>query len=185
MKKLVIMIDPGHGGADPGAPRENPIEAVINLAVAERLKEQGFDACLTRREDSTVSLEERVSLERRCRPDLFVSLHCNAAENPAARGIEVWTSPGDTAADPAATEIFKALSQAFPDWKLRTDYSDGDPDKEARFRVLVGTVGPAVLVEMGFVSHPEERALLLDTSVQTRMALAIASGVLAWAREAA
>ncbi|MBE0598330.1 MAG: N-acetylmuramoyl-L-alanine amidase [Desulfuromonadales bacterium] len=183
-KAFTVMIDPGHGGADPGATANHPVEAAINLAVARRLREvleaEGHAVVLTRHADVTRSLGERVRLEHQERPDLFLSLHCNAAANVAASGIEVWTSPGDSPADPAATAIFRAVCQAFPERRVRTDYSDGDPDKEARFHVLVKTLGPAVLLEMGFVTNDEERAWLLKPSVQRRMAMAIAAGILAW-----
>ncbi|ALC15640.1 N-acetylmuramoyl-L-alanine amidase [Desulfuromonas soudanensis] len=187
MRKLpLIMIDPGHGGTDPGATPESPIEAGINLAVALHLRDilenQGFAVIVTRLVDRTLSLDERVMLEHQFDSDLFISLHCNAAADPRAKGIEIWTAPGDSPADPAATEIFRAVSKAFPDRRLRTDYTDSDLDKEARFRVLTGTLGPAVLLEMGFVSNAEERAWLQSTATQVHMALAIAAGILAWHR---
>jgi len=189
MRKLVVLIDPGHGGADPGAVAAGMREADINLAVARRLvtilADHGVQVHTTRWQDTTVSLGERCAQEHRLRPDLFLSLHCNAAVSPEARGIEIWTSPGDSPADPAATAIFRAVCQAFSERAVRTDYSDGDPDKEARFQVLVRTLGPAVLLEMGFLSHPEERAWLGEINVQTHMALAIAAGILQWRRQSA
>jgi N-acetylmuramoyl-L-alanine amidase len=72
----------------------------------------------------------------------------------------VWTSPGQTLADQAAECLINAFSAAFPRRLLRRDFSDGDQDKESNFRVLTGTLGPAVLVELGFLTNPEEAAWL-------------------------
>lgn len=187
-RPFAVLVDPGHGGKDPGA---CGIEAQINLLVAlsvrTLLRSIGFSCWLTRKDISTfVSLQDRCRMEWDLRPALFLSLHCNSAGlpdgsvNPVPQGIEVWTSPGQTKSDPAATCIFTSLQHAFPERTFRKDMSDGDPDKEARFRVLTGTLGPAVLVEMGFVSNPAERAWLERTETQVQMAMAICAGILAW-----
>jgi len=192
MTPKLFMVDAGHGGSDPGAPKgSDPCEARINLAVAQLLamllSDEGHGVILTRLVDATVSLDERVALEHRHRSDLFISLHCNSAEfedgtiNPQPHGIEIWTSPGETASDKAATAILQRIEQTFPERRYRKDLSDGDPDQEARFRVLTSTFGPAVLVEMEFASNPASCAWLEDPCVQHRMARAIADGALDWA----
>ncbi len=180
-KPFTVLIDPGHGGQDPGACE---IEAQVNLAVAKYLQASlnsvQIPAWLTRKSDTFIPLSDRCRTEWDLRPALFVSLHCNAATNPQAQGLEVWTSPGQTRSDLAATCLLKSLVSAFPEKKIRTDYSDGDGDKEGRFFVLTQTVGPAVLVEMGFLSNPEERSWLENGTNQLHMALALAAGILAW-----
>lgn len=183
MKPFWVLIDPGHGGEDPGAPGDNPIEAAINLDVAlilsGILEHQGVFTWLTREKDETVSLRQRCLIENKLDPALFVSLHCNAAENSRAEGMEVWTSPGETLADKAATNILWALQDAFPNRRFRYDFADGDGDKEARFHVLTHTRCPAVLVEAGFVSNPKERQWLLNRRTQVQMALALTEGIMA------
>jgi len=94
-----------------------------------------------------------------------------------AQGYEVWTSPGQTQGDVLATKIFNQVAGEFPDRTGRTDYSDGDPDKESKFYVLVYTNAPACLIETAFLSNEEETALLANSTWQDRYARAIARGI--------
>lgn len=110
--------------------------------------------------------------------DVFVSIHCNAAENRQANGFEVWTSRGETKADLLATEIYKCVEETFPDMYMRKDYSDGDPDKEAGFYVLTHTNAPAVLIELAFISNPVEEELLSNYWFKDTMAMEITRGIL-------
>ncbi len=179
-----ILIDPGHGGDDPGAVVAGIREAHIVLDVARFLAQELLRLrvvpVLTRYQDVTTPLEARVETERLVEPDIFLSIHCNAAENPAASGMEVWTSPGETPADAAATAILEALLTEFPDRRARSDWEDGDPDKEARFYVLRRTRCPAVLVELEFVTNPGGWAFLTAPDTPPRIATALAAGLRAW-----
>jgi N-acetylmuramoyl-L-alanine amidase len=90
-----IVIDPGHGGHDPGAKAFGTTEAEIVLDVALRLekllkKVQGIDVVLTRREDEFIPLQERTAIANREGADLFLSIHVNASTAPAARGLETY-----------------------------------------------------------------------------------------------
>jgi N-acetylmuramoyl-L-alanine amidase len=90
-----IVIDPGHGGHDPGAKGDDITEAELVLDVALRLekmllKVQGVDVVLTRRTDEFVGLQERTAIANRESADLFLSIHANASENSQARGIETY-----------------------------------------------------------------------------------------------
>ena len=90
-----VVIDPGHGGHDPGAKTKGLTEAELVLDVALRLekllsKQDGFDVVLTRRVDTFVPLEERTAIANREGADLFLSIHANASTNGAARGIETY-----------------------------------------------------------------------------------------------
>jgi len=185
--KPIVLIDPGHGGEDPGAVaagvRESDIALDVALRLAQELVDQRCVPILTRYRDITTPLAARVETERLVEPDLFVSVHCNAADNQAASGMEVWTSPGETPADRAATAILEALVAAFPGRRVRTDWEDGDPDREARFYVLRRTRCPAVLVELEFLTNPEGRAFLTGPGTRPRIAAALAEGVLAWSRQ--
>lgn len=187
---MKILIDPGHGGQDPGAVAGDVREADINLAIAGYLMcglvAVGYQASMTRHADTTVSLSQRVAAERKGKWDLFVSIHANAATHPHARGMEVWTSPGRTRSDCAATEIFDALADRFSGTvPMRRDDTDGDPDREARYYVLTRTRCPAVLVEVGFVTNDQDRAIITDREKQQEIAHAIAKGVIRWAGKAA
>jgi N-acetylmuramoyl-L-alanine amidase len=90
-----VVIDPGHGGHDPGAKVKGLTEADLVLDVARRLekllvKQEGFEVVLTRRGDTFVPLEERTAIANREGADLFLSIHANASANGAARGVETY-----------------------------------------------------------------------------------------------
>lgn len=182
-----IVIDSGHSGSpDPGAVnpntglRESDVALIISRLVEKYLVAVGYEVKLTRTEweqAETDDLIYRTILANDWGADVFISLHCNSAESQSAEGYEVWTSSGDTQGDKLATCIFNQIAAEFPDRLGRADYSDGDPDKESRFYVLVHTEAPACLVEMAFISNDKEAALLVDAAWQDRYARAIARGV--------
>ena len=175
----LIIVDPGHGGHDPGAVGCGLKEAEINLAVAYELAavldSEAIPSRFTRPNNSWVSLKERVRIANELGADLFLSIHCNAFVDPSANGFEVWTSPGDTGADPIATRIFYSMRETFPEMIARQDFSDGDPDKEAEFYVLKHTSMPAVLVELAFLTNWADAHLL--STARPRFARAIADGL--------
>ena len=188
MLNMKVVIDPGHAGRniDPGAVngstglQEADVALVISRQVASYLLNVGYEVKLTRTEweqEETDDLSYRTALANDWGADIFISLHCNSAANRSAEGYEVWTSPGNTLGDKLATRIYGQIAAEFPDRAGRTDYSDGDPDKESRFYVLVHTDAPACLVEMAFISNDAEAALLADAAWQDRYARAIARGV--------
>lgn len=182
---MKILIDPGHGGKFQGAGANGISEADYTLKtaamLASYLRAAGHDVSLTRSDNSNLGetlaedLEVRCCIERKIRPDLFLSIHCNAAESTKAEGFEVWTSPGQTDADKAAEKILNEFSKAFPSRRLRRDVSDGDSDKEAKFRVLTGTLGPAVLVELGFLTNKDEARWLMSN--RQPIAKALSDGI--------
>jgi len=109
-RRRLIVIDPGHGGKDPGATgalstREKDVNLAAALELARVLKERGdFDVLLTRDEDVFIPLSDRSELANSRNADLFVSLHCNAAGNRRENGFEVY-SVSETASDPAAEAL--------------------------------------------------------------------------------
>ncbi|MGH7285096.1 MAG: N-acetylmuramoyl-L-alanine amidase family protein [Polyangiaceae bacterium] len=114
----IVALDPGHGGSDPGAigptgVREKDVTLAIAELAAKALAEQGVTAVLTRDSDRYVSLEERTARANAAGADLFISIHCNAAETHSKRGVETYvldTTKDETAARVAARE--NATSQA-------------------------------------------------------------------------
>src|SRR5436305_3631397 len=90
-----IVIDPGHGGHDPGARGKSITEAELVLDIALRIekllqKVEGTEVILTRHTDEFVPLQERTAIANREGADLFLSIHANASPNPSARGIETY-----------------------------------------------------------------------------------------------
>lgn len=90
-----VVLDPGHGGSDPGAIgvgglREKDVTLRLALALKPKLESRGFSVVMTRNEDRTLSLEERTAIAEGSRGDVFVSLHANAAPRRALHGIETY-----------------------------------------------------------------------------------------------
>ena len=165
-----VMIDPGHGGRDPGAVGPGGLEEKsVALDVAQALwakmvKHPGLMPKLTRDGDDYVSLGDRAAASNAYKADLFISIHCNASESHLGTGYEVWTSPGNTSSDRAATLAFNRYQAAFPHRQARVSLGDGDPDKEARFTVLMKTRGPALLFELEFIDNSEGEEFLALTN---------------------
>lgn len=184
---FLLCVDPGHGGKDPGAigiggKTEADVNLEIALLVGRIAESRGLSVLLTRTDDRFISLSARSSASNLVKASCFVSIHCNGSANDSAHGIEVITSLGDTSADPLATNVIAHLGSTFPDEKIRVDFSDNDPDKEMNLYVLRHTDSPAILVECGFITHPESEEKLIDPSYQMLMALAIVDGVMEWKR---
>lgn len=181
---MKILIDPGHGGPDPGACangiRECDYVLGLSRLLMNALRMLGHSAHLTRAADFALGNDKGSDLAARCHieqswgPDVFISVHCNASTSPAS-GFEVWTSVGETQADQVAENILNAFHNAFPLRPIRRDMSDGDGDWESNFYVLRNTRCPAVLVECGFLTNTEEAAWLKDN--QTAIATALANGL--------
>lgn len=180
MKRLII--DPGHGGHDSGAVSPSGLkESDVVLDVSKRLKEylgNRVDVILSRDDDSFLTLQERADFATGRGADFFLSIHCNSAKNKSAHGFEVFTSPGDTHADPFATDLFSEYSKEFPNLAARKNLDDGDPDKEARFTVLTRSICPAALFELEFIHSDKGDRLLKDSVILERMAAALGRGVL-------
>jgi len=185
---MKVVIDPGHGAPDPGARGRISNEADINLDVALELAKVlggfGIVAPLTRtgqwriyRDNRNLDLSARPAMANRLNADAFISIHCNGAAAPHANGFEIYTTPGQNNSDKLATAIFEAWGRAFLTQRKRTDFQDGDPDKEANLKVLREARCPACLIELGFITNPTEERFLLDKKNQHAMAIAIAEGI--------
>ncbi len=169
--------------------REYAYAREIAARVVADLKSRGYDAELLVSETKDISLAERARrVNEWCgklgaNNVIVVSIHCNAAGNGSwmsAGGWCAYTSPGQTKADLLATDLYSAAEVALDKYKelfpvlqakgeygsvqkpIRTDYSDGDPDFEARFYILVKTKCPAVLTESLFQDNKADVAFLLS-----------------------
>lgn len=176
--RVVVIVDPGHGGSDPGAVgvgglREKDVVLSISQQVAQILQQNGVQAVMTRLDDRTVELEPRVDTANRMNATLFVSIHANAATNAAASGIETfYYSSGGRLAQYIQNSIMSSFSN-LPNRGV----------KQARFYVLRNTSMPSVLVETGFVTNNYDAYMLGDPAQRSRMAEAIAQGILQYLRD--
>ncbi len=216
-----IVIDPGHGGKDPGAIGKFSNEKDIVLSVAKLLEKElesrGFRVKLTRNTDKFIQLSERPQIANRWNGDLFISLHCNSidgARRAKAKGFRIYVlrdpeseedraiarrenkvaslygdknskdelSPLDWLKIQARLEQYKQASYTFTE-KLIQAYEGGKIPRQgsgaggAGFMVLVGAFMPATLVELGFISNPEEERYMNSEKGQKDMARRIAIGV--------
>jgi N-acetylmuramoyl-L-alanine amidase len=172
------MIDPGHGGQDPGAigiggVREKDIILPIGQRIAEILERNGIQVIMTRDSDYFVSLPGRVAMAERANADVFVSIHANSAgaNRPEVSGLETYHyDSGLTLARIVHSNILQSLN--IRDRNVR----------KARFYVLRKTSMPSILVETGFITGREDVANLTNSTYQNQMAEAIAQGIIQYLR---
>jgi N-acetylmuramoyl-L-alanine amidase len=171
--KILVIIDPGHGGKDPGAIgigglQEKDIILPISLEVTRLLEQQGVQVRLTRNSDYFVSLQGRTDMANRLGADLFVSIHANSMGKgrPDVNGLEVYYHGNRALADVIHRNIIRNVS--IRDRGVR----------QARFYVLRNSRMPSTLVEVGFVTGNEDSANLRNPTYQRQMATAIARGIL-------
>ena len=195
----VVVIDPGHGGDNTGARsiHNNKLEKEYTLDWARRIKplleQRGWKVVLTRTADTPLGLQERIALADRHRPDLFLSLHFNAAASSHS-GLETYalTPAGmpsnltrDFKDDPSEVLPGNAWDRANLQFAARIHRAllqgAGLTDRgvrHARFMtVLRGQNRPAVLIEAGYLSNPTEARLIADPAHRQKLALAVAKAL--------
>jgi N-acetylmuramoyl-L-alanine amidase len=178
-EKILVTIDPGHGGKDPGAIgldglREVDVILPISLRVAKILEEKGVATHLTRDSDYFVGLDERVVMSRKTGASIFVSIHANSIDNrPDVNGLETYHyHRGLELANIVHSNIIGVLGGDRDDPLLDRGV------RSARFLVLRKSEIPAILVEVGYLTSPTESLKLADEKYRDRMADAIAQGIL-------
>ncbi|MBW4418742.1 MAG: N-acetylmuramoyl-L-alanine amidase [Myxacorys californica WJT36-NPBG1] len=176
--RLVVVIDPGHGGPDPGAVGigniyEKNVVLDISRQVAALLEQQGIQAILTRPDDRDLDLEPRVAIAQRANATVFVSIHANAISmsRPDINGLETYYFSSGAG---LAQSIHSSILQA-------TGTRDRGVRK-ARFYVIRKTSMPSVLVETGFVTGAEDAPKLATPGYRQQLAQAIARGIIQYLR---
>ncbi|QCD45527.1 N-acetylmuramoyl-L-alanine amidase [Campylobacter mucosalis CCUG 21559] len=219
IEQKTIVIDPGHGGTDPGAINGKYQEKVAVLEISKKLgnelKKRGHKIYYTRSDDKFINLRARTKYANDKFADLFISVHANAAPNKekakSMQGVETFfLSPArsERSKNAAALENKSDIEemnyfsqQTFLNFlnrekiiasnklaidiqrnvlsnikKKYTSVSDGGV-REAPFWVLVGALMPAILVEIGYITHPVEGPRLFESTYQDAMAKGIADGI--------
>lgn len=178
LSKPLIVLDPGHGGNDEGAKAATVIEKKITLTTAlitkKLLEDLGYRVILTRSRDIYVSLAGRAQIANKNQGDLFVSIHFNAAKNTSAKGIEVFYYNQDKA---KRTQSSRQLANRILYYLLDETAANSRGVKKANHHVTRETKMPAVMVEGGFLTNPDERLHLKDRSYLAKIADGIAKGV--------
>lgn len=182
--KPIVLLDNGHGKETAG--KRSPVwsdgsqlfewefNRDIVRRIAEKLQADGIPYRVLVPEENDVSLTERARRANEYAKEFngkayVLSIHANAG---GGTGWEVYTSPGQTASDAIATVFFEEAGREFvPDgWRMRSDYSDGDPDKEANFAILTKTTCPAVLTENFFMDTEKDCRFIMSDDGRERIA---------------
>src|SRR5262245_414682 len=187
----LVVLDAGHGGRDPGAAGiggvlEKDVVLELTLLVARRLAARlPVDVLMTRTDDSYIPIERRLASEN---ATLFVSLHANACTSPTARGLEVFygggtlrTASSRGAGDWRAALLGRCLDQAL---QARIGGVRGHA-RPAGFVVLARNPAPSALVEIGYLTHPDEAARAQDRHYHEVLADALVDGIAAFLRASA
>lgn len=223
-KKMRIVVDPGHGGKDPGAQRGKYREKDWNLAVAKELakllKKGGFEVKMTREDDRFLALSERSKIATNFKADLFISIHTNASKKSSANGFQVYFR-SEKASDKEAASVAALENEAMQYEEVHYNFVDAllqslakneyinESSKlagyvrnavykqpgigigvnqnnsvlQANFYVLKGVQSPAILVEMGYISSPKDRARLSTAGPRGKMAQGIYNGIVNYAKK--
>lgn len=172
---MKIVLDAGHGGNDPGAVGGNLFEKDVNIQVVKKLetklKAAGAEVYLTRKEDEYITLPERVRMAESVKADLFLSVHANSYSSSSAHGAEVlYKQPNSKRlAEILAPLVAQAGGIHNRGIKHRTD-----------LYLFNNQSRPTVLVELAFISNPQERTMLFNPTYQNRVAEAIVKGIIQW-----
>lgn len=184
----IIVVDPGHGGFDPGAWRGDIKEKDITLQIAKKLQrhlsEAGAMVVLLRENDDDLAadnfsgtvrerkrqdLANRVKKAREAKADLFISVHTNADPSPRWSGAQTFYN--------AKSETSKMIAETIQDELTRILGNTTRKAKTGSYYIIDKTEMPAVIVEVGFISNAEEARLLTDSGYQNKVAYAIFSGI--------
>ncbi|MBT9173796.1 MAG: Germination-specific N-acetylmuramoyl-L-alanine amidase [Syntrophomonadaceae bacterium] len=181
-----IVIDPGHGGYDPGVFRRSLTEKNLNLAISLVLRDYlqggGARVIMTRETDrdllvlpaagprKRLDMKNRLAIIRAANPDLLVSIHVNASPSPLWSGAQVFHKRNCAHGHKLALLIQEELKRVLQ--------NTNRPAQEGDFFLLNEAGVPAALVEAGFISNPEEARLLADERYRSRLAWAVYLGII-------
>ena len=186
----LVILDNGHGSDTPG--KCSPVwsdgtpqlfEFEFNRDIVKRisqiLKSQNIDFRILTPETKDISINQRIArannIYKNNQKCFLVSVHANAGKG---NGWEAYTSVGNTKADNIATIFYSQFKTDFPNFKMRTDTSDNDPDKEQNFGILKYTKMPAILTENFFMDNIEECKLLLQNDFRQKIAISHAQAII-------
>ncbi|MDD5134063.1 MAG: N-acetylmuramoyl-L-alanine amidase [Phycisphaerae bacterium] len=171
----IIVIDPGHGGKDPGAisPHgfyEKTVNLDVALQIAGILKDSGFRIIMTRSNDTFIELDERANIANRNNALLFISIHADSCATSGRNGFTVYVAKQ---AGSSARNLAEAIDRQMTGTGIKSHGT-----RQADYRVLKNTRCPAVLVEMGYLSNYWEAKQLKDKNMQRKLAVAITNGII-------
>lgn len=185
-RNYTIVIDPGHGGTDPGSigyktkVHEDELNLAMSKKLEKKLEQAGFNVVMTRKDNNALiegkgkkwkreEMEARRDLIEKTRPNMIISLHQNSYTNHSLRGAQVFYDK--------KSEISKEIATSIQEqFKLNLDKSIKAPSPGDYF-MLKCSSAPSVIVECGFLSHPEEEKLLQTDEYQDKIISSIYLGI--------
>ena len=224
-RPYTVVIDPGHGGLDPGAIRDGIREKDVVLDVCRRMAKliddlPGYRAVLTRKQDYYPNLTRRVEIAREAQGDLFLSIHCNTHRKRSIKGMEVYFLSLQGATDREARELADKENAAdlvglapedagndlvvsiLMDLRMTqvlyqssrlaeyvlasaraSDQVDARRVKQARFQVLRNLAMPSALIELAYLSNPDDRRLLSKQKGRKLLAELVVAAVLRYRQD--
>lgn len=189
VRRNLVVLDPGHGGRDPGkvgaqGEQEKDINLAISLKVKERLEKDGMEVVMTREKDVMLAdedasnkkledLNNRIRIINERQPAVAASIHQNSYSDASVKGAQVFYFTHSDKGKQAAEAMQKELLEFDQENTRKIKAND-------TYYLLKKTEVPTVIVECGFLSCPEEEALLTDEAYQKKLAEAIAKGIESW-----
>ena len=189
-KKNVIVLDPGHGGSDPGmigvdGLEEKGINLSVSLLLKEKLEEKGYTVMLTRESDQGLyddsaqnkkaqDMQRRIALIDETAPVLTVSIHQNSYHDPMVKGPQVFYYETSSEGKELAADLQESLNTVLEVERPR------EIKGNTSYYLLKRSKGLLVIAECGFLTNPEEAALLQTDEYQGKVASALAEGILAY-----
>jgi N-acetylmuramoyl-L-alanine amidase len=185
LRNKIIVIDPGHGGRDPGAVANGVREADVTLAVALKLRDKlvrsGATVILTRAIDRKVArpgtylsneLQARVDIAEISQADIFISLHANSTRNSRICGAISFFPNG------RSNHLARSIQQSL----IKETHAVNEGIRSANFYVLKKNIVPATLIEIGFLTNPTEAFRLKNAVYQNQLADGIFNGIYCYFR---
>ena len=176
LRGKIIIVDPGHGGKDPGAggvgfsPNR---EKVVNLEIAKKLAAElharGARVIMTRTNDTFLELDQRAYLADKYHADLLISIHCDSHNDPTVSGATIYIARRPSTKSKRVAEQIRR--------SLKRNQIQVRGVRNANYRVLVKHSRPAVLIESGYMTNRGDAAKINNNHYQQRLARAIAEGV--------
>ncbi len=172
-EKVVLWLDAGHGGRDVGSDVRSIYEKDINISIVNKivteLAGEGYEILLTRTDDSTVRLYDRVDIINAAKPHLMVSVHCNSVEQDYVTGIESYYAEGKS--------VGKTLAKYVQESAVAHTGAKDRGTEGSNLVVVKYTTMPATLIEVGFLTNDQEYNNLTSSEYQDKMAKGIAEGI--------
>lgn len=187
MKKNVIVLDPGHGGSDPGmigidGLEEKGINLSVSLLLKEKLEERGYTVVLTRETDKGLydesaqnkkaqDMQRRIALIDETAPVLTVSIHQNSYHDPSVKGPQVFYYETSGEGKELAADLQESLN-TLPEVERPREIKGN-----TTYYLLKRSKGILVIAECGFLTNPQEAELLQKEEYQKKVADALADGI--------